>query len=64
MVARSFAPMFPIDLLEKDFGYVEAAATHSGSFLPTASVVRAVYARAKKNGLGEANIAGLIQLFE
>ena len=63
MLAGTFAPMFPIDLVDKDFGYVAEAAAAAGAEMPTAAAVRDVYARAKTAGLGGDNIAGVAQLF-
>jgi 3-hydroxyisobutyrate dehydrogenase-like beta-hydroxyacid dehydrogenase len=64
MVARKFAPMFPIDLVEKDFGYVEAAAAEAGAEVPTAHAVRGIYERAKEAGLAGENISAVVKLFE
>ncbi len=63
MLAGKFAPMFPIDLVEKDFGYVAEAASAAGAEMPTAAAVREIYARAKAAGFGSDNIAGVTQLF-
>ncbi len=63
MLAGNFAPMFPIDLVEKDFGYVAEAAGAAGAEMPTAAAVRKVYAHAKAQGFGGDNIAGVVQLF-
>jgi 3-hydroxyisobutyrate dehydrogenase-like beta-hydroxyacid dehydrogenase len=64
MAARAFEPLFPIDLVEKDFGYIVAAAERAGAEVPTAAAVRAVYARARDAGHGADNISGVIQVFE
>ena len=63
MLAGTFAPMFPVDLVEKDFGYVAEAAAAAGAEMPTAAAVRDVYARAKTAGFGGDNIAGVARLF-
>ncbi len=63
MLAGNYAPLFPIDLVEKDFGYVAEAAAAAGAEMPTAEAVRRVYARAKTEGLGGDNIAGVAKLF-
>ena len=63
MLAGNFAPLFPIDLVEKDFGYVAEAAAAADAELPTAEAVRRVYARAKAEGLGGDNIVGVARLF-
>ncbi|MBH23985.1 MAG: 3-hydroxyisobutyrate dehydrogenase [Myxococcales bacterium] len=64
IAARQYAPMFPIELVEKDFGYVVAAAEALGAEVPAAAAARAVYRRACEAGYGEHNINGVAQLFE
>jgi 3-hydroxyisobutyrate dehydrogenase len=64
IAARAFAPMFPIDLVEKDFGYIVETAQHPGAATPTAAAVRAVYAQAQRQGHGGDNIAAVMQMFE
>jgi len=64
MAARNFAPLFPIDLVAKDFGYIAAAALTLGAELPVAAAAGDVFARAKDTGLGDDNIAGVVQLFD
>ena len=63
MIAGKLAPMFPIDLVAKDFRYVENAAAAANTAVPTASAVRAVYERAIDDGHGDLNIAGVCKLF-
>lgn len=63
MAARAFAPMFPIDLVEKDFGYIVETAQRLGAATPTAAAVRAVYAQAQRQGHGSDNIAAVVQTF-
>jgi len=64
MTARTFAPMFPIDLVEKDLGYVVATTSSLGGESPVTAAVRAVYGRAKDEGLGGDNITGVVKVFE
>lgn len=59
MAARSTAPLFTIDLLAKDLGYL----LDSGADLPGASGNLALFARAQRAGLGQQNISGLAALF-
>jgi len=59
MAARSTAPLFTIDLLAKDLGYL----IDSGAELPGAAANRAVLARAQQAGLGQQNVSGLAALF-
>ena len=64
MAARNFAPLFPIDLVAKDFHYIAAAAQAAGADLPVAAAAGDVFTRAKDAGLGGDNIAGVVQLFD
>lgn len=63
MLARNFAPMFPIELAAKDFGYAveAAAATHAPT--PIVRAVEQVFAQALRQGYGNDNITGLVQLY-
>lgn len=60
MLAGAFAPMFPVDLVEKDLGYVEAAAAQT---TPLTSATRAVMQRAMAAGLSEENLTGIVRLY-
>lgn len=64
MLNQQFAPMFPIELVEKDFGYVVASAKELGSNTPVASAVQAVYKEAIRQGLGENHITAVVKLFK
>lgn len=61
MLAQNFAPLFPVALVEKDFGYLLAAA--GGCALPVASATRGVMAQAIAQGMGEDNITGIARLY-
>jgi 3-hydroxyisobutyrate dehydrogenase len=61
--ARNFAPMFPIDLVEKDFRYLLETAQTSNSSVPTASAVHQIFANARDAGHGEQNITGVALLY-
>ncbi len=64
MVARNFAPMFPIALVEKDLRYaVERAEALEGE-LPVTGAVRAVFQRAVEEGFGGENIVGVARVFD
>jgi 3-hydroxyisobutyrate dehydrogenase len=60
MLAGQFAPMFPVSLAEKDFGYVLDA---SQSAMPMSAAARAVLQRAVNSGLGEENITAVAKLY-
>jgi len=64
IVAGNHAPLFPIELVDKDLGYVQDAAAAAGAEVPTSAAVRAVFARARNAGHGELNITGVARLFE
>ena len=63
MVARKFAPMFPIDLVEKDLRYTVAAGASVSSALPIAAAVQQVFATARRAGFGDDNISGVARLY-
>ena len=63
MLAQNFSPMFPIDLVEKDFGYVLETAREVNAGMPTTQAVQAVFARAQAEGYGADHIAGVAKLF-
>lgn len=64
MLSGAFAPMFPVELVEKDFGYVEAAGRAGRSDVPLASSTRAVLQRAVDAGLGADNLTGIARLYD
>lgn len=63
MLARNFAPMFPVELVEKDFGYALAAASDAGCALPLTHSTQAVLREALVKGLGEQNLTAVAQLY-
>ena len=61
MLAGSFAPMFPIELIEKDFRYgVEAAESRS---MPLTTAARNVFQRAMHERLGNDNLTSVFKLY-
>lgn len=64
MLNQQFAPLFPIELAEKDFGYVVHSAQKLGSNLPIARAVQAVYKEAVQKGLGDDHITAIVKLFD
>ncbi len=60
MVEQQHAPMFPIELVEKDFRYAIAM---SEADPPTTTAVREVYRDAIAKGHGQDNLSGVVQLF-
>jgi 3-hydroxyisobutyrate dehydrogenase len=63
MLARNFAPMFPIELVEKDFAYVLQASRQVDSEVPVVEAVHGVLANALKKELGGSNITSLASLY-
>ncbi len=59
MLARSFAPAFPIDLVVKDLGL----ALGSGARLPVTQAVAGVFGAAMAEGFGQNNITGVVQRY-
>lgn len=64
MVARNFAPMFPVALVEKDLRYAVEGAEALGGELPVTGAVRAVFRRAVDEGFGGDNIVGVARVFD
>lgn len=62
MLLDAFPPMFPIEIVEKDLGYAMSLAGGSGG-ASLVSATRDVFARAMRDGHGEDNITGVVQVF-
>lgn len=63
MVSNHHAPMFPIELVAKDFRYVLQTVQTAGTTAPASQAVYGVYQDAIAQGYGEENITGVVQLF-
>jgi 3-hydroxyisobutyrate dehydrogenase-like beta-hydroxyacid dehydrogenase len=63
MATKNTTPLFTIDLIEKDLGYIIDTARASGADLPGASSARASFQRARELGLGRSNVSGLAAVF-
>lgn len=63
MLAENHAPMFPIDLVEKDFRYVMQSAREVDALTPVSTAIHNVYLDAIKLGYGGNNITGVARLF-
>ena len=62
MLARNFTPQFPVELIEKDFGYAVQAAG-SAEAAPTLAAARGVFRQAMDRGHGAQNMTSVVQLF-
>ncbi|GGR26472.1 NAD-binding protein [Deinococcus ruber] len=63
MLARDFAPQFPVEHVEKDVRYLLEVAWQVGAALPLTEAVKEVYGRAVWQGHGAQNIGGVMQLY-
>jgi 3-hydroxyisobutyrate dehydrogenase-like beta-hydroxyacid dehydrogenase len=63
MLAGNFAPLFPVELVAKDLGYLAAAATAQGAATPVADAAGSVFERALREGLGEAHATAVARLY-
>jgi len=61
MLARSFEPAFPVDLIRKDLDYLLCAAVEDRA--PVATATRDVFARAASAGLGALNMTAVAKLY-
>jgi 3-hydroxyisobutyrate dehydrogenase len=63
MVSQNHAPLFPIDLVEKDLRYVTQTAKSLEATIPTTDAVIDIYRTTIAQGHGSENITGVVQLF-
>ena len=62
MLARNFAPAFPVELVDKDLGYL-ASEVHADA-LPISSAARGVFERALAAGLANENMTAVAKLYD
>lgn len=62
MLSKNFTPQFPVQLIEKDFGYTVQSAA-SPEAVPTIAAARSVFQKAIAQGLGDQNMTSVAQLF-
>jgi len=62
MLQDAFAPLFPVELVEKDLSYALAAAG-SDAKAPIVTAARGVFAEAMRNGYGGDNLTGVVRLY-
>jgi 3-hydroxyisobutyrate dehydrogenase len=63
MLAGNFAPMFPIDLVKKDFEYFLQTGKQVNSHTPVIDAVHKVLVRGTQEGMGVSHITRLIGLY-
>jgi 3-hydroxyisobutyrate dehydrogenase len=63
MLARNYAPLFPIELVAKDLGYAIAAADAAHAQVPLARAATAAFDAAVREGYGTNNITGIVRRY-
>lgn len=63
MVMNNHAPLFPIELVEKDFRYILQTAQAVKTTSPVSTAIHSVYQEAIAKGYINDNITGIIQIF-
>ena len=63
MAAENFAPAFPIELVVKDFSYIQEFSQALSLRVPLLDIVKKQYEVALAKGYGEDNITGIAQLY-
>jgi 3-hydroxyisobutyrate dehydrogenase len=62
MLSDNFVPQFPVDLIEKDFGYT-LKTVGNDSMAPTIAAARSVFGAAIEHGHGKENMTAVVKLF-
>jgi 3-hydroxyisobutyrate dehydrogenase len=63
MLETIHSPLFPIELVAKDFRYVIETAKTTDALVPVSMAIHAIYQEAIDQGYGDDNITGVAQLF-
>ncbi|AFY97034.1 NAD(P)-dependent oxidoreductase [Chamaesiphon minutus] len=63
MVTNNHAPLFPIDLVEKDFRYVLQTAQAADASMPLSTAIHNIFQAAIDLGFGNNNITGVVRLY-
>ncbi len=63
MLTKDFAPLFPVDLVEKDLGYMHSLAMTAGAEVPLSDAARAVMSAAVARNFGADHLTGIIRLY-
>lgn len=63
MLNGDFRPQFPVELIEKDFGYALAVVQGDALRAPTLSAAREVFQQAMAEGLSGDNMTAVVRLF-
>lgn len=63
MVAGSWPPAFPIELVAKDFALLDRSAQNWGAAVPISIAAGDVYSSGVESGIGGDNINGIVQMY-
>ncbi|MEY8710705.1 NAD(P)-dependent oxidoreductase [Mangrovibacter phragmitis] len=63
MLTQQFAPLFPVELIEKDLDYMLRSADEEVTEMPAISGARDAFRKAMAQGLGEEDMSGVVRLF-
>ncbi|VAW91411.1 hypothetical protein MNBD_GAMMA22-2707 [hydrothermal vent metagenome] len=63
MSEDNYTPLFPVDLVEKDFSYLLQLAKDQSASIPMANAALDVYQKAQSSGFGDNNISGVVKMY-
>lgn len=63
MLSGNHAPLFPIELIEKDFAYMKNSGAAAGASLPLANETLGVFSKASQAGLQDENASSIVKLY-
>ena len=63
IASNHYAPLFPINLVEKDLRYLEQLGISQASSMSVVTGIKQIYQQAQQAGYGDDNIAGVAQLY-
>jgi 3-hydroxyisobutyrate dehydrogenase-like beta-hydroxyacid dehydrogenase len=63
MMAGTFAPLFPAELMEKDLGYIRATADAAHARIPVTDSARDVFRNAIAQGHAQENMTSVVKLY-
>ena len=63
VASGNYAPLFPINLVEKDLRYLERLGLSNNSQMSVVTAIRQIYQEAQQTGYGDDNISGVAQLY-
>ncbi len=63
ILARDYAPRFPVALIAKDFRYAVDSAQKVGAELPVTDAVRELFETLRDTGFGAENMSAVARLF-